>query len=379
MRPIGAAFICFGVFWGAWAVAAVDVERFLGASHLKFGVLFAVGIVAGSVTNATGGAMAERLGVRRAQAWSLVVWGAAVLGAAATRGRALFAALFVLVVAAGGAVDVVMNVSATAALGEHPGRLMRFHSLFNSGSLVGAAATGLLLRAGASWRWSWLAIGLGAWAVGTYVWVADVPAGPPGDSVGVLHALGSLRSSGLFGLAAIFAGAALVEGGIDTWGVLYLRSNLKTTIVVGTGAFVVGQVLATLARATLGPLAEASRGRGASIGAGLAAVGLLVEAVARVPALSAAGLAIATVGASMTWPLLLAGVSSTSERLGVVVGGVTAAGYLGFVAGPPIVGALSSAFGLRWGLGFMAAAAAVVAVAAAPARERAAPVSQGRS
>jgi MFS family permease len=45
----------------------------------------------------------------------------------------------------------------------------------------------------------------------------------------------------------------------------------------------------------------------------------------------------------------------------VAIGGVTASGYLGMVIGPPLVGVLSGAFGLRTGLVVLAAIAGLVA------------------
>ena len=50
------------------------------------------------------------------------------------------------------------------------------------------------------------------------------------------------------------------------------------------------------------------------------------------------------------WPLLLAEVSIGARHPSVAIGGITAAGYLGIVAGPAIVGALSGLFDLRVGL-----------------------------
>ena len=48
---------------------------------------------------------------------------------------------------------------------------------------------------------------------------------------------------------------------------------------------------------------------------------------------------------------------------GLVVGGVSAVGYLGFVIGPSVVGWTAAAFGLRGGLVILAVAAAFVAIA----------------
>lgn len=64
----------------------------------------------------------------------------------------------------------------------------------------------------------------------------------------------------------------------------------------------------------------------------------------------------------MCWPLLLAHASEGRARPAAIVGSVTAVGYLGFVAGPTIVGWVAAAFGLRAGLLLLAVAAAFVAI-----------------
>jgi hypothetical protein len=61
-------------------------------------------------------------------------------------------------------------------------------------------------------------------------------------------------------------------------------------------------------------------------------------------------------------------VNNEARHPGLAIGGVTAAGYLGMVAGPPIVGVLSGVFDLATGLLVLAAAALFVAVTPAHVR-----------
>jgi len=100
----------------------------------------------------------------------------------------------------------------------------------------------------------------------------------------------------------------------------------------------------------------------------LAAGGLSAEAVSSNVVLAASGLAAAAVGISVVWPLLIADVNNQAEHPPLAIGGVTAAGYVGMVAGPPIVGLCSGLFGLRVGLLLLAAVALFVALT--PARIR---------
>ncbi len=108
---------------------------------------------------------------------------------------------------------------------------------------------------------------------------------------------------------------------------------------------------------------EASRCGGA-----VATIGIGLEALSGNAAPAAAGLALASVGITVVWPLLLAEVSVGARHPSVAIGGITAAGYLGMVAGPAIVGALSGLFDLRVGLLVLAGAALFVTFV--PARVR---------
>ena len=49
------------------------------------------------------------------------------------------------------------------------------------------------------------------------------------------HPLRRLRRDGLLVLLAVFALAEVTEGGVDTWGVLYLRNHLATGVLLGAG------------------------------------------------------------------------------------------------------------------------------------------------
>ena len=86
------------------------------------------------------------------------------------------------------------------------------------------------------------------------------------------------------------------------------------------------------------------------------------------PFIAAAGLAAASLGISVVWPLLMADVNNEATHPALAIGGVTAAGYLGMVAGPPIVGIVSGAFGRPTGLMVLAAIALFVAVTPAHVR-----------
>ena len=361
MRPVAACFVGLGMFLGAWAVVVIDLERALHLGHGGFGLLLAVSLAGTAAVNGVAGPLSERWGTSTMLARSLAVWSVAVALIAIAQPPWLLAVACAAALGLGGAVDVAMNVAASAAFVDQPGRLVSFHARFNAGAVLGAASAALVLNAGLSWRWPFIVLAGLALAIGAWCGRATLPAGEAGAAHGPLHALHTIRAERLVLLAVVFACGAMVEGGIDTWGVVVLRQQLGTTVLVGAGAYVAGQAVATTARILLGPAAGALGAvRGLAVGGGLAACGLVLVALA--PAWGAAiGLAVAAAGISVCWPLLLSRASAGQERPAAVVGGVTAVGYLGFVIGPPLVGALAGVVGLRPAILTLAATAAIVA------------------
>lgn len=370
MLAVRLGFALFGVFWGTWAVAALDIQAFLGLTDTGLGTLVAATVLGTSVANVAGGTLTERIGVGPAMAVALALWAASVVPLAALRSPGAWMAGFLVAVAAGGLLDVVLNVASTGALAHRPGRLLRVHASYNAGALAGAGATGALLAAGLSWRWTLAVVPAGAATLAVAVARRRRHSPPHRSATGhvtLRDAAGELRRSRLVPLAVVFALGAMVEGGIGTFGVLYLRDRLDVAVLAGAGAYVVGQLLATVARTVLGSDAASARlaagggVRAARLGLVVAAVGLAAEAATTLAAVAAAGLAVAAVGIATYWPLLSAVANGSSDRPGLAVGGVSAAGYLGFLAGPPVVGAVADGAGLRAGVLLLAVAAAAAA------------------
>ncbi|MHB1710441.1 MAG: MFS transporter, partial [Acidimicrobiales bacterium] len=266
------------------------------------------------------------------------------------------------------------------------GRLVRFHGIFNAGALVGAVLLGALVQNDVSWRWAWPVIGAAVLPVAAWVHIRGSDPYPPSRAIpsdgrriatdagerthlSFVASLARLRADGLTVLLAIFAAAEVVEGGVDTWGVLYLRTHVAVTALVGASAYGLGQVIAILTRGMAGPsLGRVGPRLGVIAGATVACGGLALEALAGSPLLAGLGLALAAGGSATFWPLLMARVSTVATRPTATVSAFTAAGYLGWVAGAPLIGLASDAWGLGTGLGITAALAGLVAITIAVQR-----------
>jgi hypothetical protein len=110
------------------------------------------------------------------------------------------------------------------------------------------------------------------------------------------------------------------------------------------------------------------------LGAGTAAVGLVILVASASPVASGAGLVMAAGGVSLVWPLLVSYASVGRARPAAVVGSMTAMGYLGLVIGPALIGTIGAAIGLRWGLLLLAGGAGLVALIPAWSARRGAEV-----
>ena len=366
-----ASFATFGLFWGSWAVMLFNIQHTFSLNDAQLGLLLAVAIAVAGASSAVMAHFCDRVGARRLLWIALFAWSVLLCVLALTRDTWSFGVALVLVEVAGGSIDTAMNAEASHRLMSSPKSLVRLHALFNTGALTGAAVAALLIHAGVSWRWVWpgiavVALGVGVWALVTDPGTALAPADLAGDTHGEhpsRHPLRRLRRDGLLMLLAVFALAEITEGGVDTWGVLYLRNHLATGVLLGAGAYVVGQLVATTTRGAGGHLLGRLSTRRALITGGcVAGAGILLESLTSVSGVAALGLALGAGGASLFWPLVMSTVSRMASQVVSAVGAFTAAGYVGWVAGAPIVGWISQNLGPARGLQVLALASFGVAV-----------------
>jgi len=375
MGPVVAAFITFGLFWGSWAVMVFNLQRTFAISDAELGFVLALAIAIAGASSAVMAHLANRVGARRMLWISLIAWSGLLVVMSAAHQKWAFVGALVVVEIAGGSIDTAMNAEASHRLMGQPAALVRFHAFFNSGAIVGAAAAGIVLHAGVSWRWIWpgvavIALAVGLWTLSSEPGHASVPE-TPAERAAHVHPVQRIRRDGLLILLAVFALAEVTEGGVDTWGVLYLRNHLATGVLLGAGAYVVGQAVAATTRAAgSSMIGRLSARRALLVGGCAAGGGILLESLSPLSSTAALGLALGAGGASLFWPLVMSNVSRLASQVVSAVGTFTAAGYIGWVAGAPIVGWVSQAYGPQHGLQVLAVAAFAVALVSFLAGER---------
>jgi len=261
-----------------------------------------------------------------------------------------------------GLLDVSMNAQA-AEVERRVGRsiMSSFHALFSLGGFAGALAAGRAMASGisdAAHVGIATVVALSAVALArpglVSTPVVDDPAGPV-----VARPSGTLVALGILALLGLMA-----EGAMADWSAVYLHDVLGSSsavAAVGFAAFSLAMAAGRLSGdALVRQLGPRRVLRGSSA---VAALGLGLALLVGRPAIGIVGCALVGVGIANIIPILF---SAAARVPGVPPGRALAAvastGYLGFLAGPPLIGVVAEAAGLATGLGLVSAACAIIAL-----------------
>ena len=354
------AFWAFGAFWGGWAALLPRVQEAVGASQAELGFALLCIAAAAIPAMALAGLAIDRFGSRVLPLALLAFAGTAFLPALPASVPALGAALLILG-AASGAVDVAINAEVAAIEARTGTRLMQLaHALFSAGVVSGAVAVGAARQAGAG-RVPILA------GLGVVLALTAMANRRPGPIPRRRSRRPRRIRPELVALGAVCAAAFWIEGGIEGWSALYLERVLDAPPLASAlapglyaTAMFAGRLSGDRSSARLGDR------RLLALGGAVAAAGLVVASRAGVVPLALAAFFVAGAGVSVAAPILFgaAGRGAPEDERGSAVATVTTIAYLGFLVGPPVVGAVASAIGLRAAFGLLAAMGAVIAATA---------------
>lgn len=365
MTPRGSlsAFGAFGVFWGAWAVVLPAVKDQTGASVREIGVVLLLIAAAALPAMILTGLLIDRFGPKLLPA-AAALFGVAVVLPGLTHTVWQLGLALAFVGAASGALDVSINFGATSieACGGAP-IMQKAHAFFSGGFLIGSIAAGIGREAGAEPWTILLPTSLVAFAS---AWAnRDAVGRPPPEERRSFR----LRLTRPLVLLGVLCGIAfVVESGIENWSALFLETELDASpVLAGLGpaffaaAMVMGRTLGQGLVARVGDRALLSAG------AFVSASGLTLAATAPVIPVAVIGFFLGGAGISVAAPVVFgaAGRGAPEGDRGSSVSSVTTISYLGFVCGPPLVGAVSGALDLRAGIGLLAGIAVLTSLTAA--------------
>jgi MFS family permease len=371
-RNAYASFGVFGALWGAWGASLPAIRDQAGVADGELGTaLLFVG--AGALpAMLLAGRGVDRWGTRATALLLVLLGGVGVATVAAAQDMLSLAVALAVLGASSGAADVAINTGAGAAQRAHGGAVIaRAHAAFSAAVVVASLITGVLRGAELPVVTPFLAVAAAAIAVAVAVvragdgYLAPNERAPRGG-------LASLRGARvplppLLAIGVLGALAFAVENAHQSWSALYLRDELgagAATAAAGPAIFA-GTVAIT--RFAAGTLSARRPAHLVVAGSALAAVGTGLVAVASTLGVALAGLGLAAAGTAVLFPTLMVVLTGrVPDRVrGTATSAVTTVAYLGFLAGPPYVGAWAEGVGLPGAMLAVAALALVLAVLAA--------------
>lgn len=374
LRSASLPFAANGVLYGTWASRIPEIQERTGLGEGALGLAL-LGLAAGLVVSASAaGPLVARLGAHRVTLAALAVFALAVVGPGLAVGFASLAVALVGVGLTSGLLDVAMNAWA-AEVEETSGTtiLGSCHGVFSLGGMIGAgigaAAAAGEVSLGLHFGVSGLVFAGGALAQGLRLGAAaEASVGEASEDGPVI----AWPTGPVAGLAVLAAFGLIAEGAMADWGAVYLREVLAASPAVAALGFAVFS--ACMAGARFGADAVTQRVGDAAVvrmGAALAALGLAVCVAAPGVAVAVAGFGLVGLGFAAVVPALFRAASKAPLPPGVGIAAVASAGYFGFLAGPPVIGFVAEAAGLRVSFGLLVALAGVVALGAGAAFRRA--------
>lgn len=347
-RPAIGAFAAMGVLWGTFAAVLPDLKAMLGVDEAQLGLLIFMTPIAAISAMLLAPPFGAAMG-RAALPLAVLLMALAF----ALPGRASVWWLFPLAMACAGAAtgltDVLMNARVAAIETQRGLHLMNLaHAAYSFGYAGGAVLTGALR--GAGWGPDWV--------MGTMAAVGVACAALTIERDGRIEGLRKPRdgTAARLGWVPVIGGgivliAFMTENAAENWSALHIEKTLGGS--PEEGALGPAMLALTMGFARLGGQWLTGRVDPFTIlrtGAVIAAAGALVVAQAPGPLVAYLGFFVMGIGASVLAPTAFSLVGQMSDHAARAraVARATLLGYLGYFVGPPLLGIIAGAFGLRF-------------------------------
>lgn len=356
---VGLVFACDSILFGSWVAHIPHVKENLHLSDAELGLtLFAmpVGLL---IMNPMTGWIIAKLGEARACFWSAVGITLAVCIPINAPNTVVMALGLFLLGLSSALINVAMNTCATNVERTQGIAIMSScHGMWSLGGLLGSGIAGAVIALHVSPQVH-MGVMAGLVLLATFLLQPSLVAIPSSSRTESGEKAGSsfVRPNlDLFLMILIGLAVAMGEGVALDWSAVYLHETIGASsqiAALGFGAFSLTMTGLRFFGDAIIPRIGAKRWL--QLGSLLAASGLVFAIVLPYPATALIGFALLGAGCSLGAPILY----SASMR---VPGIPPAAGlatfatfsFIGFLAGPPVIGFVSEAFGLYYGLGFVA-------------------------
>jgi predicted MFS family arabinose efflux permease len=234
-----------------------------------------------------------------------------------------------------------------------------FHAMFSVGAMLGAGAASIFFRNGVAPSIQLASVGIVVAGLMTIAARGMLPMHPPADA-GTAHFAWPRGLLLLIGL--LIMSGMLAEGVMYNWSVLYVQQELGALPQRAALAYVAFSG-ATAAMRFAGDWVRARVAERTVViaGAALSAVAMTGTLLAHDTTTAMLGFAFVGIGLATVVPILYNAatrVPGVSRAAGIA--SASSIGYVGFMIGPPIVGAIAHAANLSWALCTLIVACAIL-------------------
>ena len=368
----------YGVFFiesmvlGHWIPRIPDIKDKLLLSDMELGLsllALPLGTFIGLVVAARSIEVAG--GLRRASQIFLPFWALSFALPPLASSQAIFSVFLVIAGVFLGLAEVIINTEADSIEQRCKTKIMsRCHGFWSLGSMAGAIIGSLIAQVGIGVEWHFIvAMPLAAMA-GFFV-----SSMLPPDSPSVVNETPSIISrppKALVLLCIMPIGINMLEGAFIDWSAVFMRSVLEASpLLIGITYSFFAIVMAAV-RLSGDWIGERCEPQLIVLASGLSAcVGIIVFSLAPNSTVAFIGAALSGMGVAIVYPTAVTAAARRPGRSPADnVASLAMISFTAFLAGPPIIGLLSEAFGLRVALLFLAPVTLITVFLSAQVRPR---------
>ncbi|MFC5885013.1 MFS transporter [Kitasatospora sp. CM 4170] len=380
---IAALFLFLGFQYATWVSRLPALRSRLDLGEAEIGLLLMVCGIGAAVSFPLVAVLMRRLGSRLLSVLSALALAAVLVALSVAPSYPVTLLVVFCDGIAVGCLNVAMNAQGAALEVAHGRTAMsRLHATFSGGSLlaallasvVNAFTTSLPAHFGAAAVLLLLVLGLarpGLLTDDRQPAAADTAVEAPADTPEDTPAEQKRRGLTLPSRVTVWMGLAMVfgtvtEGAMNDWSALYLKDVVHAAPSLAPLGIAVVSVMMVLARLFAdGWRTRFGDGRIVRVGSLLAGAGLALALLAGGLVPTLLGFACVGVGVAAVTPCVyVAAARQGAEALSLVA----AMGTTGLLAGPAVIGFIANGSGLTWGMGAVAASAAIVSLCATQIR-----------
>jgi len=355
-----ALFLLPGLAWSSWITRTPDVRDQLGATTAEMGLIL-FGLSVGSILGVlASGPLTARLGARPVigVGASLVVLSMFTVGIGTAVAQPVLVAAGLLIFGAGmGAAEIAMNIE-----GAEVERLLNasvlpaLHGSFSLGTVIGSLLGIVSTAADIPVLWHLTVIGVVELII-VVVFFRMIPAGTGRFVKVATPAAGRATGGGVWTdrrlllIGVIILAMAMAEGSANDWLPLLMVDGHGFDATSGSIIFTAFAVAMTVGRFTGGWFLDRfGRTKVMRVCVTLAGIGLALVIFSDNAVVAGCAVVLWGLGASLGFPVTISAAGESGPNAAARVSVVATIGYVAFLVGPPLLGFIGEANGLRTAL-----------------------------